>query len=440
MVLTPVDPNERFRLRRHHRARRKRRRRLAAALVSALLGAGIAGVVYAVAHRSTDLGYVGAKASTAPRPTLVVQQPRPLPAEVRGVHVTMALASIPGRLEAYLTLPGLNTVELDVKDESGRVGFVGAAPWLARATGAAGRYYDPKRAVALSRKHGVYLIGRVVCFEDPVVASKRPRYAVRTRDGGVWRNRAGLAWADPYNRGYWDYVVAVGTAAARAGFDEIQLDYIRFPTDGDLTAAVFPARRAEPRATTIASFVRYVATRLRREHVRVSADVFGLSAKRDLGIGQVPRRIAPYLDAIYPMVYPSHYVRGEYALEDPSAEPGLTVARSLADFRSRLRGQRTKLIPWLQDFSLGRAYTIDDVRLQIAAARRAGTAGFMLWNAGGVYTTDALSGPKRARPATRGPGGRARATARATRGARARVAGASRRGRRGSSPGGRASP
>jgi hypothetical protein len=392
VVLTPVDPNERFRLRRDDRARRRRRRRTAVALAVGLLGAAIAGSIYAVARRSTDVRYVASTSASKPQPKLVLQHPRPLPAEVRGVHVTMALASIRGRLEQYLRIPGLNTVELDVKDESGRVGFVGAAPPLARATGASGRYYDPKVAVALSHKHGVYLIGRVVCFEDPVVSEKRPRYAVRTRDGGVWHNRAGLGWANPYSRGYWDYIVAVGTAAARAGFDEIQLDYVRFPTDGDLKAAVFPGTRAEPMATTIASFVKYVAVRLRREHVRVSADVFGLSARRDLGIGQVPRRIGPYLDAIYPMVYPSHYVRGEYGLDDPNAAPGLTVARSLADFRRRLRGQRTKLIPWLQDFSLGRTYTVQDVRLQIAAARRAGTAGFMLWNAGGIYTNDALSG------------------------------------------------
>jgi hypothetical protein len=392
VILTPVDPNERFRLRRHHHARRKRRRRIAAALAAALLAAGITGAVYAVGRGSSDVRYVASRPASTPQPKLVVEHPRPLPAEVRGVHVTMALASIPGRLEGYMKIPGLNTVELDVKDESGRVGFVASAPPLARATGASGRYYEPRRAVALAHKHGVYLIGRVVCFEDPVVSEKRPQYAIRTRDGGVWRNRAGLGWANPYNRGYWDYIVAVGAAAARTGFDEIQLDYVRFPTDGDVKTAVFPGKRAEPTATTIASFVQYVAARLRREHVRVSADVFGLSAARDLGIGQLPRRIGPYLDAIYPMVYPSHYAKGEYGLDDPAAAPGLTVARSLADFRRRLRGQRTKLIPWLQDFSLGRTYTIDDVRLQIAAARRAQTAGFMLWNAGGVYTTAALNG------------------------------------------------
>jgi hypothetical protein len=141
VVLTPVDPNERFRLRRDYRARRRRRRRIAVALAAASLGAGIAGSVYAVAHRTTDVRYVASISASTPQPKLIVQHPRPLPAEVRGVHVTMALASIPGRLEQYMKIPGLNTVELDVKDESGRVGFVAAASPLARATAASGRYY-----------------------------------------------------------------------------------------------------------------------------------------------------------------------------------------------------------------------------------------------------------------------------------------------------------
>jgi hypothetical protein len=136
--------------------------------------------------------------------------------------------------------------------------------------------------------------------------------------------------------------------------------------------------------------------------VKVSADVFGLSATRDLGIGQVPRRIARYLDAIYPMVYPSHYGSGEFNLDDPNASPGPTVAASLRDFRRELRGMKVRLIPWLQDFSYGRTYTVADVKAQIDAARAAGIRGFLLWNAAGVYTTEALTyeSPARASQAT----------------------------------------
>jgi hypothetical protein len=126
--------------------------------------------------------------------------------------------------------------------------------------------------------------------------------------------------------------------------------------------------------------------------VRVSADVFGLSATRDLGIAQHPADIGRIVDAIYPMTYPSHYNPGEYNLPDPNAAPGTTVAHSLRDFRNVLAGSRTLVVPWLQDFSLGRTYGPADVEAQIRAARAAVTGGFMLWNASGLYTAGALRG------------------------------------------------
>jgi hypothetical protein len=141
----------------------------------------------------------------------------------------------------------------------------------------------------------------------------------------------------------------------------------------------------------IAAFVQYAAQRLRPLGVRVSVDLFGLSATRDLGVGQVPRRLARYVDAVYPMVYPSHYRSGEHGLDDPSREPGLTVSRSLLDFRRELRGRTARLIPWLEDFSLGRTRTPEDVRAQIDAARNAGAAGYLLWNPVGEYTDGMLT-------------------------------------------------
>jgi hypothetical protein len=120
--------------------------------------------------------------------------------------------------------------------------------------------------------------------------------------------------------------------------------------------------------------------------------VFGLSATRDLGIAQDPAQIGRVVDAIYPMTYPSHYNPGEYNLDDPNAVPGTTVLYSLRDFRRQLAGARALLVPWLQDFSLGRTYSLTEVAAQIAAARATQTGGFMLWNAAGLYTPQALRG------------------------------------------------
>jgi hypothetical protein len=155
--------------------------------------------------------------------------------------------------------------------------------------------------------------------------------------------------------------------------------------------AVYPGAKGADPGWTIARFAHYAAKRLRKEGVRVSVDVFGLSAERDLGVGQVPGRLAKYVDAVYPMVYPSHYNDGEYGLASPVSVPGATVARSLADFRRRMRGTKARLIPWLEDFSFSGTVSREHVRAQIRAARRQGTGGFLLWNPLGVYSEGILA-------------------------------------------------
>ena len=320
-----------------------------------------------------------------------VVKPLSPPKVMRGVHVTMALASIPGKLDEYLSLRGLNTIQLDVKDENGEIGFVPSAVPLARQIGAAKPYYKPRVVAKQVHDRGMYLVGRVVVMEDPVLSLKRPDLAIRRSDGGRWVNHAGLGWSNPYDKRVWDYNVDVAEAAARLGFDEIQFDYVRFPSDGDVDAIVYPGKTSTAPGWVIAEFVHYASKRLKPLGVRVSADVFGLSATRDLGIGQIPRRIGRYLDAIYPMVYPSHYGPGEYDLEDPNASPGATVAYSLRDFNRELAPIKgVRIIPWLQDFTLGRPYTMADIQEQIDSARRAKTGGYLLWNAAGVYTPGAL--------------------------------------------------
>ncbi len=290
-----------------------------------LIAAGVVGAVLATHVRGHKTVRAAVREQQAPRPQIL--QPRPLPAEVRGVHITMALAGLPGKLDDYVAMKsaGLNTIELDLKDENG--------------------------------------------------------------------NSAGLGWTNPYDRRVWKYNVDIAEQAAKLGFDEIQFDYVRFPSDGDISQIRYPGKHAQPMGWTIPMFAKYARGRLKPLGVRVSVDVFGLSATRNLGIGQFPRRIARYVDAIYPMVYPSHYVSGEYNIIDPDSRPGTTVAYSLRDFRNAVRGRPTKLIPWLQDFSLRRTYTLTDVQDQIQAARLEHAKGFMLWNAAGLYTVKALSTP-----------------------------------------------
>jgi hypothetical protein len=394
-VLQPVDPNARSKRRRlEARQRRRKRRLIAAGLLLSLVAAGVLGGVIATkvrGHKTVRAAALAGQEAT-PKPQLL--QPRPLPAEVRGVHLTPALAGLPGKLEQYIAMKrsGLNTIELDVKDENGEIGFPVNVP-LARKIGAAMRYYDAERTVAEIHQAGLYLIGRIVTFQDPILSVGAPSLAIRRSDGSRWRTNGGLGWTNPYGRRVWKYNVDIAEQAAKLGFDEIQFDYVRFPSDGDLSVIRYPGKHAQPMGWTIPLFLKYARSRLRPLGVRISADVFGLAATRNLGIAQFPRRMAPYLDAIYPMVYPSHYVSGEYGIVNPDSRPGTTVAYSLRDFRERLQGRTTKLIPWLQDFSLGRPYSLSDVRDQIQAARLEQAKGFMLWNATGTYTVKALSTP-----------------------------------------------
>jgi hypothetical protein len=382
-----VDPNERFRERRNRVRRRKRLRR--SAFAAGLL-AVVAGIVLGASFFTRDDHGVSpavakpSRASAAPR----------VPREIRGVHMTMGLASITGKLGEYLALRayGLNTLELDVKDENGTVGFTSNdLPQLAGEVGSASANYDAPAAARAAERAGVYLVGRVVVFADPTLGPARLELALQRSDGTAWRDPAGLAWLNPYDRRVWKYVVDIAAAATKAGFDEIQFDYVRFPSDGDLESIVYPTSRKEPMERTIERFVAYASRRLRPLGVRVSVDLFGLAATRDLGIGQSPKRLGRYVDAIYPLVYPSHYVPGEYHLTDPEAFPGRTVAESLRDYRRELRGRKVRIVPWLQDFSLQRPYGLAEVADQVDAARRGNADGFMLWNPVGAYTQEVLS-------------------------------------------------
>ncbi len=401
MLYPSMDPNERFRARRAQIRRRKRLRRAAVfAIVLAAVIALAAGMTLAGKSLSDGKEATAAKSdepalevsqAAPPQAPPAGQRPRPLPVEIRGVHVTGALASLPGKMAEYVgyTKLGLNAIQLDVKDEGGIVNFVASSVPLAQRIGASRPHFKPREVVRLARANDVYLIGRIVVFQDPVLARARPDLAIRTSDGGVWQTSGGLQWVNPYDRRVWDYAVSVAEAAARSGFDEIMLDYVRFPSDGDVSRAVYPGQTSQSRTQLITDFTAYAARRLEPLGVRVSTALFGLSATRDMGLGQSPRLISEHVDTINPMAYPALYGGGELGIESPTAEPGETVFRTLDDFRRAIRGSRAQLVPWIQDWN----YSPREVRQQVEAARLMGAKGFLLWNAAGRYTTSVLGAP-----------------------------------------------
>jgi hypothetical protein len=384
--------SERSRLRRTHRRRR-----------AAALGA-VAVVVCVAAGAWTSLGgggqprvSVDRETSFAPKavipPKVKHTDHIAMPKIVRGIHVSLAVAGTPTHMNQFfdLTTKGLNTLEIDVKDENGQVGFEAGAPALAKKIGAARNYYNARQLIREAHAAGIYVIGRIVCFEDPILSKAEPQHAIRTTSGGVWTNASGLGWTNEYDPFVWNYIKSLSIAAANMGFDEIQYDYVRFPTDGDVSNAVWPHKVKETYDNTVYRFLKKMRAAIKPLGVNISANVFGLSAHQNLHIGQDPTMIAPLLDAISPMAYPSHYTAGEYNLTDPDAEPGATVTYTMGDFRAALNGSSKTIIrPWLQDFSLGHTYTLADVEAQIDAAERGGSGGWLLWNADDVYHTSAL--------------------------------------------------
>jgi hypothetical protein len=314
----------------------------------------------------------------------------PIP-KVRGVYVTSWSAGRPGFLTALLDFTrkaGVNALVIDVKDDTGLVSYPSEVP-LARQINAGFSKYNPAAVLNLLREHQLYPIARIVVFKDPLLAAKKPDWAVQDRRGGIWSDYKGRRWVDPYNNLIWEYNVALAKEAAKWGFREIQFDYVRFTSDGKIKNCLYPAADARTHAEVIRDFLSFAYEELKGYGVKVSADVFGLtcSVEDDLGIGQQFEYIAENVDVICPMVYPSHYRKGSYQLANPDLDPYETVYRSLEDAKRKCIAVQNEVIvrPWLQDFSLMSRYSLPQLQAQVRAVEAAGFEEWIFWNPGNRY-------------------------------------------------------
>lgn len=329
---------------------------------------------------------------------------------VRGIYVSGFVAGGTTHWKQLVDLVDkseLNALVIDVR-EDGLISYPVDIP-LARQTGAVRKLIpDVSAKLAELKAKNIFPIARITCFRDRIVPKARPDLAIQRANGSPWRDGAGHTWLDPYNKTNWDYCVDLARDAARRGFREIQWDYVRFPSEGARSGRRHPAKAKDDQrseARVIAQFLAYARQKLPRD-VALSADVFGLTTSAapdyDMGIGQKLTLMMPHLDVVCPMVYPSHYARGEYGIAHPNASPYRTVSRALKDGNVRVKGQQCRMRPWLQDFSLGGVrYGAKQVRAQIQAARDNKIDEYLLWNASNRYTSAALSPVKSAKPAKR---------------------------------------
>src|SRR5712692_3364529 len=346
--------------------------------------------------RQVDLRYV------QPRPLLT-----PPAASIKALYVN-AWAFGSSKLWQLVRLADeteINAFVVDVKDDTGCMLYPSAVP-TAQEIGANGctRAKDARARLDTLVAHGIYPIARFVVAKDPLLAEHKPGWSVQHRDGGLWRDRIGMAWVDAYNDSVWIYAAQLAREAVKLGFQEVQFDYVRFPDEPRerLETAVFPARRpGQSQRDAVRAHITFLRDRLRPLGAPVTFDIFGLtaSATGDLGIGQVWEDFIAVADVVLPMVYPSHYYRGAYGFERPNAEPYRVVRMALREAldRSRPRGSSAEIRPYLQAFTLGRRlprYTPFEIREQIRAAEELGITSWVLWNPRSVYQRDSLR-PKR---------------------------------------------
>ena len=294
----------------------------------------------------------------------------------------------------------LNAVVIDVKGDRGFIPYETRVP-LALQAGATGpvRLSDVEGMLARLRDTGIYTIARVVVFKDDVLARHRPDWALLdTRTRRPWRDKEGLAWVDPFRDEAWGYAIAVAQEAALKGFNEIQFDYLRFPSEGALGAIRYArANNQEARVAAIAEFLRRARAPLASLGVRMAVDVFGYTAfnTNDTNVGQRVEDLATLVDVLCPMAYPSAYHRGIPGHANPIAHPYEVVFETVRRTRQRAMHSPVRVRPWIQDF---RDYAFDrrpfgvaEVQSQIKGAEDAGAGGWMLWNPRNIYTADALS-------------------------------------------------
>lgn len=304
---------------------------------------------------------------------------------VKAVYVTMHTAGIAKKMDALIALADateVNAMVIDVKGSQGELIF---------------DMLDAPALITRLHEHNIYAIARIVAFQDSGAATRDPSTVIKKKSGGVWRDRRGFSWVDPAAEKGWDHVFDVSKRALDIGFDEVNYDYIRFPTDGNLGDMAFPAwDEVAPQHEIIAKFALRAKEVLKAYDpaMKLSIDIFGYTFLQNsgLGIGQRLEDTIAVFDGVYPMVYPSHYSTGNFGFTNPADHPYEvvkgTLEKGLLQLGDTATSSAAKIRPWLQAFDLGAVYTPEKMRAQIRATTdglRGQSTGWLLWDPGNEY-------------------------------------------------------
>ena len=325
------------------------------------------------------------------------------PNQVKAIYMTSWVASnnkLRSGLVSIVDTTEINSIVIDIKDYSGKLVFAITDPKLKSFGSEEIRVSDMRDFIESLHKKGIYVIGRIAVFQDAYFVKHRPDLAVKNEKGTlVWKDRKGISWIDVGSEEYWDYIILISKEARKIGFDEINFDYIRFPSDGNMKDISFPWSSTTPKSIALKNFFQYLSTNLKDSGLKTSADLFGMTttASDDMGIGQLLEDALPYFDYVMPMVYPSHYPTNFMNYKNPAQHPYEVIQytmKSAVDRREALASSTgavlAELRPWLQDFNLGADYGSAEVRAQIKATYDVGLDSWALWSASNKYTKGAL--------------------------------------------------
>jgi hypothetical protein len=353
----------------------------------------------------TDVGEVIVSAPGFAGQTFAVDQNRQVSAQLEGemikaVYANLGVLGDPERWNALIEIADtteINAIVIDVKQDT--IYYDTQVQFFRDVEGMVTPVIDLPALLAQMEEHGIYSIARMVVFKDPVVAEGRPDLAVIDEvTGESWLDMNGTPWVNAFKEELWVANADLGAELAQLGFDEVQYDYIRFPSDGDLRTADFGDDYSEgARRAAITGAVALGSEKVRAAGAQFAIDLFPIIALLgdDQGIGQTLQDLTPLADYVCLMVYPSHYEVGNIPVDGhPNDFPAETVAYTLEKSQEWAPGTMKKMRPWLQDFTYPlegySAYGPDEVRAQIDAAEELGVSGWLLWNAAGEFEVPAL--------------------------------------------------
>jgi hypothetical protein len=323
------------------------------------------------------------------------------PDKVKAIYISSWTAGTKKYLDPLVKMideTELNSIVIDIKDSTGKISFQIDDPVVNKYGASENRIRDIQGLLELLHSKNIYVIGRISVFQDPYLTSTKPEWAIkRLSDGKTWKDRKGLSFLDPTNKEVREYILHLAKYSYDIGFDEVNFDYIRYPSDGNMKDIDYNLREGRTRADNIEDFFKYLSIEMKKEkNIPISGDVFGLTTQstNDMGIGQVWERAIPYFDFLCPMVYPSHYPSGQNGYKNPSLYPYEIINTALQGAVNKNKAVNqdiSKIRPWLQDFDLGATYTKDMVRAQIKATYDNGLDSWLLWDPSNKYTKDALN-------------------------------------------------